>query len=326
MRLSSFTSFICSLCLTLTPALQANPIRVNGIAAKVNGDVITMNELMIKLAPVQSTLMAQYPRRGATYEMILKKQRDELLDELIDRTIIYTEYKDRITNIPDQAVEEDIQNYINRVYAGDDALFRKYLQATNLTRDQFKEQQRKELLVQIVRSQQFPDLAPPTEAELKKEYGEWKIKNRDRKKDVGSYLKIYLRKGIDKEASLQKAEHIVAELKAGGNFAALAKEYSTDSRASDGGLWKDVPRTDLNHEFGFIVFDIPGEEITGPLEDQFGFTILKVVERKLGPAEPLSKVREKIKSLVNARKKKASFDIWMKKLRNRTPVEKLVGR
>ncbi|MFL2658050.1 MAG: hypothetical protein ACJ0HK_04740 [Akkermansiaceae bacterium] len=38
------------------------PQLVNKIAAKVNGDVITLNELMIKVAPSQSVLMSRYPR------------------------------------------------------------------------------------------------------------------------------------------------------------------------------------------------------------------------------------------------------------------------
>ncbi len=304
--------------------LPAAPVRVNGIAAKANGDVITMNELMIELAPIQSVLMAQFPRRGAAFENQLKKQRDRILDELIDRTIIFTEFKDRIQAIPDRAVEEEVEKHIQRRHAGDKALFRKYLKATNLTLDQFKIQQRKKLLVDIIRSQQFPDLPPPTQAEMQSQYNEWKIPNRDRSKDVGTYQKIYLRKGLDKESTLQQAEKLVADLKAGADFAELAKRYSTDSRAAEGGMWKDVPRTDLNPEFGYIVFDLGDEGIMGPIEDQYGITIVKVKERKFGPSKPLSSVKDEIKRIVDGKKRRASIEEWMKKLRDKSPIQKMI--
>ncbi|MDB9925493.1 hypothetical protein OAD08_00630, partial [bacterium] len=58
--------FLATLSLVAAAAtgLSYSAVKVNGIAAKANGELITMNELMIKLAPMQSILMAQSPRRG----------------------------------------------------------------------------------------------------------------------------------------------------------------------------------------------------------------------------------------------------------------------
>ncbi len=318
-----FLTFSLS-CILLTSAVQAKPVRVNGIAAKANGDVITMNELMVELAPIQSVLMARFPRRGAAFEQNLKQQRDRILDELIDRTIIFTEFKDRLTNIPDRAIEDEVDKFIERRHAGDRELFRKYLKATNLTYEQFKEQRRKNLTVQIVRNQQFPDLPPPTQAELNEAYKEWKKDNRDRKKDVGTYRKIYLRKGLNKETALKKAEEIVTQLKAGADFGELAKNHSTDSKAAEGGLWSNVPRTDLNPEFGVILFDLEEDGVIGPIEDQYGITILRVLERKLGPSKPLSQVKEEVTNRVNGKKRHDAIEAWMKKLRARTPVQRMI--
>ena len=73
---------------------------VNKIAAKVNGDVITLNELMIKVAPSQSVLMSRYPRRGATFQRQLEELKAGILDELIDRAIIFTEFKEPCSFFP----------------------------------------------------------------------------------------------------------------------------------------------------------------------------------------------------------------------------------
>lgn len=308
--------------------LHAAPIRVDGIAAKAHGEVITMSELNIKLGPIQSVLMSQFPRKGPAYKNQLEQVRSQMLDELIDRAIIYGQYKDRISAIPDHLVDEEVEKIIRNVYAGNEKLFNAYLKATGLTRAKFKEQQRKEILVSMVKSQHYGDLPPATQKELEKEYADWKVANRDREKDVATFYKIYIPKQdisdptITPEQQLELAENIAKKLKAGEDFEALAKENSVDAQAEEGGLWKDVPRTDLIHEFGFVVFETIGNEVMGPLEDKNGFTIVKVVSRKLGPAEPLSKVRDTIEKRVNDRKKKAEFDKWMDKVRKNKMVRK----
>lgn len=302
------------------------PQLVNKIAAKVNGDVITLNELMIKVAPSQSVLMSRYPRRGATFQRQLEELKAGILDELIDRAIIFTEFKDRVRSFPDYQIENEVKRVVQNVYNGDEELFKKYLKATNLTRDQFKEQQRKELLVQIVRAQQFGDVAVPKENELREEYGRWSITNRDRAKDLGTYRRIYLHKsrGGGPFSQLKLAEDIVKKLKNGEDFNDLAKRYSNGSHAEQGGVWKDIPRTDLAMEFGTLLFETSGSEIMGPLEDQIGFNIVQVMERKLGPAKAFTEAREEIQSRVISDKKKSNYQKWMKKMRARAVIKKML--
>ena len=322
--MKSFLIFLSAIALILPSTQAAQP--VNGIAAKVNGEIITLNELMIKVAPMQSVLMSQNPRRGPNYDRQVKKLRDQMLDELIDRTVIYSMHKQNLQSLPDHAVEEEIEKIIRNVYAGDRSRFKAYLKATNLTRAQFKEQQRKELLVSIIRAQHFGEVLPPTEKEMRIEYASWAKANRDRQKDVGTYKRIYILKteGDLEKKRLQLAEDLVKQLKAGADFAELAKEHSGDSRASKGGLWENTPRTDLQHEFGFAIFETQTKEIMGPLEDQYGYNIIQIVERKLGPSKPLSQVRDLIKNRVEGQKKRLNFEKWMKKLRARVPVEKMI--
>lgn len=335
MRFQALLSLLAAIA-SLLSLSSAERIQVNGIAAKANGEVITMNELMIRLAPSQSVLMARFPPRGENndrgpqYRAQLKLRHDQILDDLIDNTIIYAMYKDRLNAIPDHVVEDEIEKLIRRAYAGDQELFKKYLKATNLTYYQFKQQQKKEILVSVIKNQQFGDPPPPTETEMKAEYLRWSKSNRDRQKDVATYEKIYLLKrdlidpAVTRESQLNLAEALVKELKDGANFAALAKKHSRDSMALEGGLWRDVPRTDLNPEFGFMVFDFESDEPhIGPIEDRNGFTIFRIVSRKFGPAEPYTKVKERMKKIINDQKKNAKFETWMKKQRDKVPVQKM---
>ena len=74
-------------------AAFSQAVEVNGIAAKVNGRVITKNEVSFMLAPVYAQLATQFPRRGPEFESQFKDARDKVLQELIDRQIILDEFK-----------------------------------------------------------------------------------------------------------------------------------------------------------------------------------------------------------------------------------------
>ncbi|MDB4512349.1 peptidyl-prolyl cis-trans isomerase, partial [bacterium] len=128
--------------------------------------------------------------------------------------------------------------------------------------------------------------------------------------DIGTYKRIYILKtegDLNKER-LKLTENLIEQLKAGADFAELAKEHSGDSRASRGGLWEEVPRTDLQHEFGYAIFETETKEIFGPLEDQYGYNIIQIIERKLGSSKPLSQVRDLIKQRVEGQKKRLNFE------------------
>jgi len=96
-----------------------------------------------------------------------------------------------------------------------------------------------------------------------------------------------------------KINDIYAQLKSGGDFAALAKEFSKDpGTASKGGDlgWLDfVASTKLVKEFKDAAWSLTGiGEITAPFQTQFGYHIVKLLGKK--PLEPLD---EKRKDIIN---------------------------
>ena len=88
---------------------------------------------------------------------------------------------------------------------------------------------------------------------------------------------------------------------------------------------RHIPRTDLAMEFGTLLFETSGSEIMGPLEDQIGFNIVQVMERKLGPAKAFSKRSVKrVQRRVISDKKKSNYQKWMKKMRARAVIKKML--
>ena len=316
--------------LLITATLSAQEFEITAIAAKVNGHAITKKEVETLLAPRREALQALYPRRGEVYQKRLKEFRDRVLNQLIDNELLLSEVQGRGAQIPDHVVEQEVARIIRENYDGKEDEFNEFLRENGLTRRSFREQQREQILVQAFRSQQFSEIAPPTEAEIKERYEERKRALRDRAKDTISFRKIFiiardrLDPNITPESQLALAEKITLELKGGADFAELAKKHSNGAFADKGGLWENSKRTDFSLAFGDALFEESEKgDLVGPLTDPAGFTIVKILDIDYGPSPALSdtEVRERMKREVNIQKRTEKYDKWIKSLKEHAMID-----
>jgi peptidyl-prolyl cis-trans isomerase C len=93
------------------------------------------------------------------------------------------------------------------------------------------------------------------------------------------------------------AKKIIAELKKGGDFAALAKKYSTDpSGASQGGDLGFFRQTEMVPEFASAAFAMkPGEISQVPVHTQFGWHVIKLEERRTAPPPSFEQSHDEIR-------------------------------
>ena len=330
------TTFKKTICLTLTSLIisclvstQASAREVTGIAAKVNGRVITKNELNYHLTPYRQQLSASMPRKGPQYNQLIGKARNEILDSLIERELILSEFRVRTGDrqFPPYAIDQEIDRQIRTLYNSNRSEFNKALRQAGVTPAQHRRETEKKLIVQAMRSQQFKNATPPMPREIAAEYNENKSKIRDITGDALEYHKIYIAKTdssdplVTPEAQLKLAENIVARIKKGEDFAGLAKEYSVDSYADDGGKVGKTKRTDLSPAFAAILMETPTGEILGPLEDTRGFTIVRLDKKYYGPTPPLSQVKNRMESRVRSRKNKDKNDRWIERLKANAMID-----
>ncbi|GAB7057229.1 MULTISPECIES: peptidylprolyl isomerase [unclassified Paenibacillus] len=84
-----------------------------------------------------------------------------------------------------------------------------------------------------------------------------------------------------KEEALKRAKEVKDKLTQGGDFAALAKEYSEDPGSKDkGGTYTDMPLSQWVPEFKQAAIELPIGQISDPVETTFGYHIMKVESRK----------------------------------------------
>lgn len=307
------------------PAITSGLVEVNGMAATVNGRIITKKEVGVMLGPELARLMAEFPRRGPEFERQLTESKDEIMQELIDRELIMSAFKELEKDgarLPDSVVDREIQRQIRELYNGNEAKFREELKKARMGMASYREMTREKLIVQAMRQEKFKDAPPPLPGELQAEYQAVKDELRDTSKDSLDYRKIFLPRVdptnplANAETQLALAESLVDELQKGADFAELAKKHSADAFASEGGLQKEVARPDLSPEFAAILFDAEPGKVIGPLEDPAGFTIARVEELRKGPAPPYSEVKDLMDQRVRTKKSSERYQRWIEDLRD----------
>ena len=310
------------------PSGPSGPVEVNGIAAKVNGRVVTKNQVSFMLAPIYAQLATQFPRRGPEFEAKFKETRNSIIKELVDRQIILDEFKQLGASIRPNLIDEEIKRQMRELYNGDEIKFREELKRSRLTMEGYREMTREKMVVQAMRAQQFSDAPPPLPNEIEKEYSEIRASLRDVTKDVITFQKIFIPASDPQnplatpETQLALSEDVAKQLADGKDFTELAKSYSKDAFAETGGLQENTPRTDLSPEFAAIIFDAPVGKIIGPLLDPQGFTIVKPIKIDLGPSPPLDdKVRELVEQRVSKKKTSAQYERWIESKRKRAIID-----
>jgi peptidyl-prolyl cis-trans isomerase D len=91
------------------------------------------------------------------------------------------------------------------------------------------------------------------------------------------------------------AEDLLKQIRAGADFAALAKERSADTpSAAKGGDLDFFPRGRMVPTFDAAAFALQPGQVSDVVETPFGFHLIKLEERKPGGPKPFDAVREQI--------------------------------
>lgn len=118
---------------------------------------------------------------------------------------------------------------------------------------------------------------------LKKFYG-WDI-NDLKKKIKQQILKQKVSEKISSNSTLNtqaeaKAKDVQKQVQAGGDFAALAKQYSQDTSASNGGDLGCFGKGQMVKPFEDAAFALQPGQVSGIVKTQYGYHIIKVTDKK----------------------------------------------
>ena len=119
--------------------------------------------------------------------------------------------------------------------------------------------------------------------------------------------------------SEKNAKAVIQELKKGADFAELAKKKSTGPSASDGGDLGFFSRGQMVPQFEEVAFKIKkGKFSETPVKTQFGWHVIKVVDRKKGEPPSYEELEPKLRNQLS---QEAGAD-YISKLRGKAEIKR----
>lgn len=313
----------------IVPEAQAAQV-VNRIAATVNGRPITSSEVRARLAPYLRELLMLYPKQGPRFNAELVKAKKAVIEDLIERELVLSEFETRGFMMPESAIDEEINRRILYQFNGQRSLLLDTLRQNGMTFNDYRNSIRKETTVAAMRSSRYDRGIPPTPDEIRAEYEATKSDYRDITQDSITYDKIFIPATVLGENVTPEQQYAaIVEIHRMINakeisFADAARRFSKDLHAQDGGAWPAIKRKDLALDFANIVFSLEPGKIVGPLLDPAGFTLVRVRGKHLAPAPPLSKIKDQIDDAVRRKQSEKRYREWITRLKEKAVIRTFI--
>lgn len=192
-----------------------------------------------------------------------------------------------------------------------------YVEASKLNLDKDPDVQkqiedaRKDIIIKEYLRKEIEDKVTVSDEDAKKYYEENPDKFKEPEKVEVSHILV------DTEA---EANDILAKLKAGDDFAKLAKEKSKCPSKDKGGELGYISKGQTVPEFETAAFSLQPGQLSGVIKSQFGYHIIKVTAKQPEKIIPFDEIKDQLKQMLLADKQKERFDDILKGLKEKNKV------
>jgi len=122
------------------------------------------------------------------------------------------------------------------------------------------------------------------------------------------------------DSARARALKILANIRAGQPFEAMARQYSEDSSASLGGSLGFIKQNTLPPMLDAVAFSIATNVPSDVIRSDSGFHILRVTERRGGTVKPYEEVKERCEKAIRTRKQAAAIKDLVERLREKADI------
>ncbi|MEA2665865.1 MAG: foldase protein PrsA, partial [Candidatus Eremiobacteraeota bacterium] len=123
-------------------------------------------------------------------------------------------------------------------------------------------------------------------------------------------------------ADQNKAKEILAALKSGGKWDALAKQYSTDPSTKDkGGELGFFGRGQMVPQFQDAAFGAKVGQIVGPVKSPFGYHVIQVEEKKPATKATYASVEKQIRDQLTSQQQSQQIPAFLQQLRSTAKID-----
>ncbi|MDR2737734.1 MAG: peptidyl-prolyl cis-trans isomerase [Puniceicoccales bacterium] len=278
------------------------PVYADDIAAIVNNEIITMTQLMREVSFFVPRIRAE-SRSQKEFRAKIKECQRFIMNALIEKILIVTDFKDRGGRMPDNFEKKEYDAHIHDRFNDDRVAFTKFLRDNGQSVREFKRDIRERAIVGFVLHElqkTKPEVSP---AKIREYYNEHRSEfTRDRQILVKEI--VLLKSKYSEEELLEKLAKLNDEISSGENIHLIVENFSDSPKSSEIG-W--VSADDMIPAFAEAVRDLHNGEFTQPIDLGNKICVLFISAEKPAEKRTLGEARDDIE-----RKLAASYQVQMK--------------
>jgi peptidyl-prolyl cis-trans isomerase C len=313
---------VFALILVFLPAMAEEKKSSKEKLAVVNGVVITQDQFSKEL----NVHLERVSRQGRQIsDDQLGSLKKEILEGLIEREVLYQETQKEGIKVSDQKVDDQLAAIKKRF--PDEKEYKIALEKMNLTENEIKEQIARGLAIRELIDQRIAAKIVVTDEESKAYYdGNPQIFNQPEQVKA-SHILIKADANADeakKAEARKKIETVQQKVKDGGDFAALAKEYSEGPSNTRGGDLGYFRRGQMVKPFEDAAFTMQPNEVSEVVETRFGYHLIKVYDKKPEQVLAYADVKEKLNQRLKQQKVEKEATQYVDQLKKDAKIEKFL--
>jgi peptidyl-prolyl cis-trans isomerase C len=298
------------------PPARPLPAELPAVVARVNGEAIERAELEGAVQMLEQRAGQPVPaeRRANVFR--------DALDQLVSYRLLEQESRARRIEIPDAEVTAQLDE-IQKQFQSPEA-FNSALAGRKMSVADFRNDVRKEMAISKLLEAEVGKTISITDKEIQ----DFHAKNPERFKQPETVRASHILVRVDPTSDPAAVKHATAEIgellkkaRAGADFAALAKEHSDDSSAPQGGDLGFFSIDQMVPEFAKAAFQLKPGEISDVVRTQFGFHIIKAVERQPARTVPLPEVRDQVMQFLTMQARELGTDAYVQRLKAKSKIE-----
>lgn len=277
---------------SLLALTSVSAMEVDGVVARVNSDAILRSDVVQEMIRVNA--------HKSEYSMIL--------NELIDRKLILKAARDAKMTMQDWVVEDRVREIVNKSFDGDRNKLMEMLSKNKITYPEWYARIKEEMVISAMRWSAVEKHAMPSPQAMKKMYEEHKDRYAQESSVSISIILLEPKDAIKRgEVSNQLKER---------SFEEVAREFSADSHAAEGGEWKNIkPAEVFKSRIVEEIEKLPVGAISSWIDiDGWNF-LLRKNEEKVGKMLTFAEAYEAIEADVRAQETKRIYEAWVNRLR-----------
>lgn len=285
-------------------------LQINSVLASVNGDPVSLEDILPATRQQEYQAYAAYSG-DRLYEAI-RSIRRKAVDDLIDRKLVIADYRRQPFEIPNQQIEEELDNVAERMGYRSRAEFIRQARQAGSSIEKLRQQVEENMIVQLMIYRRYLVAQNITPREVYEYFQKHRAEFiRPESLELGMIL-------LPKDSSeLEATAAKVGEaLKADpGRFAELARLHSAGPGAENGGSLGRIERRRLRPEFAAAITDPAPGRIYGPVRTEEGIFFLKVIAHSAEEQSDFHRQAPEIRARMEAELREKSRARYLEELR-----------